>query len=73
VVCFRYKGSPAISGDLNRRNAEILRRIVQRGRVYLSNATVRGRFYLRACIVNHRTKEADVDAVVPEVLTAANL
>jgi aromatic-L-amino-acid/L-tryptophan decarboxylase len=73
VVCFRYKGNPAISGDLNRRNAEILRRIVQRGRVYLSNATVRGRFYLRACIVNHRTKEADMDAVVPEVLTAANL
>jgi aromatic-L-amino-acid/L-tryptophan decarboxylase len=41
-----------------------------RGRVYLSNATVRGRFSLRACFVNHRSTEADVRAVVSEVLTA---
>jgi hypothetical protein len=26
---------------------------------------------LRACIVNHRTTEADVDSVIPEVLAAA--
>ena len=73
VVCFRYKGSDSISeDDLNRRNAEILQKIVRRGRIYLSNATVRGKFYLRACIVNHRTTEADVDAVIPEVLMAAS-
>jgi aromatic-L-amino-acid/L-tryptophan decarboxylase len=72
VVCFRYKGrNPISEDDLNRRNAEILQKIVRRGRIYLSNATLRGRFYLRACIVNHRTTEADVDAVVPEVLMAA--
>jgi aromatic-L-amino-acid/L-tryptophan decarboxylase len=72
VVCFRYKGrNPISENDLNRRNAEILQKIVRRGRIYLSNATVRGKFYLRACIVNHRTTEADVDAVVPEVLMAA--
>jgi hypothetical protein len=35
-----------------------------------SNATVRGRFSLRACFVNHRSTEADVRAVVSEVLTA---
>ena len=45
--------------------------MVRRGRVYLSNATLRGKFYLRACLVNHRTTEADVDAVIPEVLAAA--
>jgi hypothetical protein len=55
---------------LNRRNASILRRTQQRGRVYLSNATLAGKFCLRACIVNHRTKDADVDAVIPEVLAA---
>jgi hypothetical protein len=26
---------------------------------------------LRACIVNHLAKDADIDAVVPEVLAAA--
>jgi glutamate/tyrosine decarboxylase-like PLP-dependent enzyme len=71
AVCFRYKGShPASEDELNRRNAEILQRIVRRGRVYLSNAMLRGRFCLRACVVNHRTTEADVDAVIPEVLAA---
>ena len=42
----------------------------RRGRVYLSNATIRGRFVLRACITNHRTTDADVTAVVEEVLAA---
>jgi aromatic-L-amino-acid decarboxylase len=32
---------------------------------------LRGQFSLRACIVNHRTKDADVDSVIPEVLAAA--
>jgi len=30
-----------------------------------------GQFCLRACIVNHLTKDSDIDAVVPEVLAAA--
>ena len=64
AVCFRYQGDD----DLNLR---ILQRIVRRGRVYLSNATVCGRFALRACIVNHRTRPEDVDAVVAETLAAA--
>ena len=33
--------------------------------------TLQGKFCLRACIVNHLTKESDIDAVVPEVLAAA--
>jgi len=45
--------------------------VVERGRVYLSNAVLHGKFCLRACIVNHRTTDADVDAVIPEVLAAA--
>jgi aromatic-L-amino-acid/L-tryptophan decarboxylase len=72
AVCFRYIGAGHWSGEeLNQRNAAILKRVVQRGRVYLSNATLRGTFCLRACIVNHRTTEADVDSVIPEVLAAA--
>ena len=59
--------------ELNRLNLAILKRIVERGRVYLSNASLRNRFCLRACIVNHRTRDADVDCVVPEVLAAAKL
>lgn len=71
AVCFRYKGAAQSGEDLNHLNTEILRRIVRRGRVYLSNASLHGEFCLRACIVNHRTTDADVDAIIPEVLAAA--
>lgn len=72
AVCFRYRPvKPASEDLLNRLNAGILQRVVRRGRVYLSNAMLRGGFYLRACIVNHRTTEDDIDAVIPEVLAAA--
>jgi glutamate/tyrosine decarboxylase-like PLP-dependent enzyme len=72
AVCFRYRGSGGIAEDeLNPLNAAILQRTQKRGRVYLSNASLSGKFCLRACIVNHRTKDSDIDSVIPEVLSAA--
>jgi glutamate/tyrosine decarboxylase-like PLP-dependent enzyme len=72
AVCFRYRGTTGLSEEeLNRFNTALLKRVVARGKVYLSNALLRGKFSLRACIVNHRTKDADIDCVVPEVLAAA--
>lgn len=72
AVCFRHRGAGRPLGeDLNRFNAAVLKRIVERGRIYLSNATLHGKFCLRACIVNHRTKESDIDSIVPEVLASA--
>jgi aromatic-L-amino-acid/L-tryptophan decarboxylase len=72
AVCFRYIGAGSwAEEELNRHNAEILKSVVQRGRVYLSNATLNGKFCLRACIVNHRSTEEDVASVIPEVLAAA--
>jgi glutamate/tyrosine decarboxylase-like PLP-dependent enzyme len=69
AVCFRWKDAAA--ADLDRRNAAILGEVLRRGHVYLSNASIRGAFALRACIVNHRTTDADIAAVVAEVLAAA--
>lgn len=63
AVCFRHRMKD---------NAGILKRVIARGRVYLSNATIGGQFALRACFVNHRTIEADVQAIVAEVIAAAN-
>lgn len=56
---------------LNDRNAEILQHVTARGNVALSNANIRGSFGLRACIVNHLTTDEDIDAVIAEVLPAA--
>lgn len=70
AVCFRYvgEGSPKERDGFNQK---ILKRVQQRGVVYLSNATIRGTFCLRACIVNHRTTAEDMQRVVAEVRAAA--
>jgi len=69
AVCFRYTQAPP--EQLNQLNAAILKRIIQRGRVFISNATLNGKFALRACIVNQRATQADVEEVVAETLAAA--
>jgi len=72
AVCFRHRGhGERADAEVDRFNQDLLLRVIRRGRVYLSNATLRGRFALRACILNHRSSPADVDAVVDEVLAAA--
>ena len=68
-MCFRWNGDS--EAQLDRRNAAILHEVLRRGRVYLSNASVHGAFALRACIINHRTTDADIAAVVEEVAAAA--
>jgi aromatic-L-amino-acid decarboxylase len=70
AVCFRWAGGDPRDSD--RDNARILDRVNRRGRVYLSNATVRGRFVLRACITNHRTTDDDIAAIIEEVRAAAS-
>jgi glutamate/tyrosine decarboxylase-like PLP-dependent enzyme len=67
AVCFRYVADRG-AADLDSMNGEILQRIVRRGKVFLSNATVNGSFALRACFVNHRTTPEDVALIVDEAL-----
>jgi aromatic-L-amino-acid/L-tryptophan decarboxylase len=69
AVCFRWVD--ADTETLNNRNDQILRRVNERGRVWLSNASIRGASGLRACITNHRTTDDDVRAIVEEVRAAA--
>ena len=66
TVCFGVRGPHG--DELNR---AVLSRVNERGRVYVSNATINGRFALRACITNHRTTTRDLDLLVDEVLRAA--
>lgn len=70
AVCFRHLAG-ANDDERNRFNLALLKKIVARGRVYLSNAELKEKFYLRACIVNHLTTDADIDLVLAEVLAAA--
>jgi glutamate/tyrosine decarboxylase-like PLP-dependent enzyme len=68
AVCFRYRRQGDSDSGTDRLNQEILQRVIRRGKVFLSNATIRGKFALRACIVNHRTTPDDIEQVVSEVI-----
>jgi aromatic-L-amino-acid/L-tryptophan decarboxylase len=61
AVCFRHRSKD---------NEALLKRVLSRGRVYISNALIHGQFALRACFVNHRTTDADVTEILSEVLGA---
>ena len=52
------------SDFLDRLNEQLLTAIQLDGRSYCSNAVLRGRFWLRACIVNFRTEAPDVERLL---------
>jgi len=70
ICCFRYVPPDlALLGDERERyldalNARVMTEIQLDGRAYCSNAVLRERFVLRACIVNFRTEAGDVDALL---------
>jgi aromatic-L-amino-acid decarboxylase len=59
IVCFRYRGD-----DANRLNAEIVADLQESGIAAPSTTTIDGRLAIRAAIVNHRTDERDIDALI---------
>ena len=75
IVCFRYTGGSRLREDAPARHDEFNTRLmvdVQRdGDSYLSNATINGRFALRACIVNFRTTPADADRLLATIRRVA--
>jgi len=71
IVCFRHRmRKDASEEERNAFNLALLKQIIARGRVYLSNTELHGKFCLRACMVNHLTKDSDIAAVVAEVAAA---
>jgi aromatic-L-amino-acid/L-tryptophan decarboxylase len=70
IVCFRLCPPEARhTGDqLDAINRNALRRLQLGGRGFVSSTVLHGRFWLRACIVNPRATEADVDAVLDAIV-----
>ena len=69
ITTFRYVG-PVSDGrkmndeELNHLNEKLLNLIQQKGEAFLSNAVIKAKFCLRACIVNFRTTEKDIQEVI---------
>lgn len=68
IVCFRYRGTGGTEAELHALNHEIMLRIQESGVAMPTDTTLRGRYSLRAAIVNHRTRPEDLDLLMAEVL-----
>jgi aromatic-L-amino-acid/L-tryptophan decarboxylase len=68
VVCFRYVGRGAPEAQLDAWNRELLCRLHESGVAVPSYTTLDGRYCLRVCLTNHRTRREDLDVLVREVL-----
>jgi len=79
ITTFRYVPRDAHGdvGDeqteqyLDALNRELLDRLQRGGEVFVSNAVIRGRYALRACIVNFHTDLVDVEALPDIVVRVA--
>ena len=69
VVPFRFAPRDLKSAALDDVNRELLMRIQERGIAVPSHTQVRGRFTLRVCICNHRSRREDFDLLVREVVS----
>lgn len=59
-----HDGHPDIEAYLNTLNETLLNNLQRGGEVFLSNAVVRGKYYLRACVVNFRTSAQDIEEII---------
>lgn len=85
ICCFRYVPPDVrrtllaaddatraqIETELNELNERITHAVQRGGRAYISNAVLHGRFALRACIVNFRTTQHDIDLTLDIIRDAA--
>ena len=68
VTCFRY--APPGARDLDALNRRLLDLVQREGQVFLTSTQLDGRLALRACIVNFRTSEADLDFLLDTLANA---
>jgi hypothetical protein len=66
VVCFRVRHP-----DADRVNDDIVIDLQESGFAVTSTTRIDGKLAIRVAVVNHRTTERDIDAVVDEVLRLA--
>jgi aromatic-L-amino-acid decarboxylase len=70
IVCFRFAPKPLRNDEnkLNELNKRLLEAIQLGGQAFLTSTTIHGAFALRACVINHRSTEPDIDFLVAHLL-----
>jgi glutamate/tyrosine decarboxylase-like PLP-dependent enzyme len=68
IVCFRYRGALADPAEIDTLNKELLLRLHEGGLAAPSYTVIDGKYALRVCITNHRSRREDFDLLVREVV-----
>jgi glutamate/tyrosine decarboxylase-like PLP-dependent enzyme len=71
IVCFRWRPDGAREEELDDLNRRLGERLLADGRVFAGTTVYDGRVAFRPAIVNWRTQEEDVDALVDVLLELA--
>jgi len=68
VVCFRYLDPLLADEDAAATlNRALLERLQLGGEAFMTSTELRGRFVLRACIVNYRSTRKDIDRMLEAI------
>jgi aromatic-L-amino-acid decarboxylase len=72
ITCFRYRPArvPEDVGLLDELNRRVIAGVQDVGDVFLTGTELAGRFALRACILNFRTEETDLDTLLGAIRAA---
>jgi aromatic-L-amino-acid decarboxylase len=67
IVCFRFKPNNLNEKELEELNKKILNDINERAFLMISDTTIKGKYMLRACNVNNKSKREDILSMFDEV------
>jgi aromatic-L-amino-acid decarboxylase len=67
VLCFRYKPKGLTEPEIEELNKNIYDQLNQISFSMISDTTIKGKYMLRACNVNHRSQKQDFEFLVNEV------
>ena len=67
VVCFRYVHDEVDESDIEGLNRMILNELWKINALMISSTMINGRYMLRACNVNHRSKYSDFNILIERI------
>lgn len=71
IVCWRYVAEACSDEQCDALNRELLLRIQETGLAVPSGSHIKGRYVIRTCITNHRTRWADLEALASGIAPLA--
>jgi glutamate/tyrosine decarboxylase-like PLP-dependent enzyme len=67
IVCFRYNPQGLTEKELEKINKLIYEALCRINLMIVSDTTIKGKYMLRACNVNHRSQKKDFEFLVKEI------